>query len=118
MEGATLMQYFKNENNVVYAYEDDADPKFITDGLTPITEEEAHSLLNPPLTLEQLRELAEAERNRLRAIVDDEIEWRKDAIDAEIATGKEVADLAAWKKYRVLLMRVDTAAPVWPSLPK
>ncbi|WP_244173056.1 tail fiber assembly protein [Kosakonia pseudosacchari] len=25
------------------------------------------------------------------------------------------ACLAEWKKYRVLLMRVDTAAPQWPT---
>ncbi|HCU0591101.1 TPA: tail fiber assembly protein, partial [Enterobacter roggenkampii] len=30
---------------------------------------------------------------------------------------EETAALTEWKKYRVLLMRVDTANPVWPPLP-
>lgn len=58
-----------------------------------------------------------SERARLRAIADSEIAWRQDAVDAGVATDEEAADLAAWKKYRVLLMRIDTAAPVWPTPP-
>ncbi|HHG0003449.1 TPA: tail fiber assembly protein, partial [Escherichia coli] len=36
---------------------------------------------------------------------------------AEIATAEETAALSEWKKYRVLLMRVDTSNPVWPTPP-
>ncbi|HHD2918182.1 tail fiber assembly protein [Enterobacter kobei] len=54
----------------------------------------------------------------LRSKADDQIAWRQDAVDAEIATDSEVGELAAWKKYRVLLMRVDTTAPVWPTPPE
>ncbi|MBW8510755.1 tail fiber assembly protein, partial [Escherichia coli] len=45
---------------------------------------------------------------------------RQDAFDAEIATAEETAALSEWKKYRVLLMRVDTSkAPdiLWPPQP-
>ncbi|EFO1787054.1 TPA: tail fiber assembly protein, partial [Escherichia coli] len=49
---------------------------------------------------------------------DKEIVWRQDAFDAEIATAEETAALSEWKKYRVLLMRVDTAKPVWPVNPQ
>ncbi|HCJ2114023.1 TPA: tail fiber assembly protein [Escherichia coli] len=35
----------------------------------------------------------------------------------EIATEEETLLLEAWKKYRVLLMRVDTSNPVWPTPP-
>lgn len=64
--------------------------------------------------------VAEAERQKvaLRAIADAQIEWRKDAVDAGEATREEEAELAAWRKYRVLLMRVDTSkAPdiEWPT---
>lgn len=72
----------------------------------------------PELTDEQSKSIADTERVRLRAITDSEINWRQDAVDADIATDEETTALGAWKKYRVLLMRVDTAAPVWPSLPK
>lgn len=49
---------------------------------------------------------------------DNVIGWRQDAADAEIAIDEEVSDLAAWKKYRVLLMRVDTTNPIWPEMPE
>ncbi|WP_421490662.1 tail fiber assembly protein [Pseudocitrobacter faecalis] len=71
----------------------------------------------PPPTPEQEIEEAEARRNQLRAKADAEIAWRRDAIDAEIATEQEAAELVEWKKYRVLLMRVDTTKPVWPTVP-
>ena len=61
---------------------------------------------------------ATQQKNTLRAAADSEITWRQDAVDADIATEQEVSDLAAWKKYRVLLMRVDTAAPAWPTAPE
>ena len=63
-----------------------------------------------------------AARNKsvLRAVADNEIEWLQDAVDAVIATAEETALLAAWKTYRVRLMRIDTSkAPdiVWPETP-
>ncbi|EPE6113640.1 tail fiber assembly protein [Escherichia coli] len=60
---------------------------------------------------------AEQQKVALRAQADNEIAWRQDAADAGIATAEEAAALAEWKKYRVLLMRVDTANPVWPPQP-
>lgn len=54
---------------------------------------------------------------QLRAAASDEIEWRQDAVNAGIATEEEAAALAEWITYRVLLMRVDTTKPVWPTPP-
>ncbi|MQJ02912.1 tail fiber assembly protein [Escherichia coli] len=71
----------------------------------------------PPKKEDELIALAESEKSRLRASADSEIEWRQDAVDAGIATEEEIAALAEWKKYRVLLMRVDTTDPVWPASP-
>ncbi|MCR9031246.1 tail fiber assembly protein [Citrobacter amalonaticus] len=71
----------------------------------------------PPRTAEELIAMAEQERSSLRAIADAEIAWRQDAVDVGIATNEETAALVDWKKYRVLLMRVDTAKPDWPTLP-
>ena len=59
----------------------------------------------------------EAIRSQLRVTADAEIAWRQDAVDAGIATEQETAELTEWKKYRVLLMRVDTTAPDWPTPP-
>lgn len=41
----------------------------------------------------------------------------QDAFELDMATDAEKALLLEWKKYRVLLMRVDTAKPVWPIPP-
>lgn len=71
----------------------------------------------PPATREELIADAEREKLRLKAVADDEISWRQDAVDAGIATAEETATLSEWKKYRVMLMRVDTAKPVWPTPP-
>lgn len=63
---------------------------------------------------------AERKKSLLKASVDSEIAWRQDAVDAEIATAEEAAALSEWKKYRVLLMRIDTSkAPdiEWPTPP-
>lgn len=69
------------------------------------------------LSTNEMAERNEQQRAFLRRAADDEIEWRQDAVDADIATTEEATALLAWKKYRVLLMRVDTAAPVWPTSP-
>lgn len=77
----------------------------------------------PPVLVEYVKTeedyMAEAEaiRSQLRVTADTEIAWRQDAVDAGIATEQEAAELAEWKKYRVLLMRVDTTKPVWPTVP-
>ncbi|MFP1868700.1 tail fiber assembly protein [Lonsdalea quercina] len=43
----------------------------------------------------------------------------QDAVDLEIATDEEIAQLKAWKKYRVELMRTDVTAEkiTWPEMP-
>lgn len=71
----------------------------------------------PPPSQEDLIAGAEAKKIQLRAIADAEIAWRQDAFDTGIATEEETAALLEWKKYRVLLMRVDTTTPDWPTPP-
>ena len=75
----------------------------------------------PPPSPEQLVSNAAKQKIAFRAAADSEIAWRQDAVDADIATAEEIALLAEWKKYRVLLMRVDTSkAPGidWPNTPE
>lgn len=79
------------------------------DGLPVLTE-----LL---LTPEDEIALAEDKKNLLRSKADSEIAWLQDAAEEGIATESEKLLLAQWKKYRVLLMRVNTAAPDWPIPP-
>ncbi|MCF1165148.1 tail fiber assembly protein [Yersinia pseudotuberculosis] len=63
---------------------------------------------------------AAAKKATLKAAADSEIDWRQDAVDAGEASKKEISELAAWKKYRVALMRIDISkAPDinWPESP-
>ncbi|MFA9207744.1 MAG: tail fiber assembly protein [Yersinia sp. (in: enterobacteria)] len=74
----------------------------------------------PPPTHEELVARANAKKSQLKAIADSEIEWRQDAVDDGNASDKEIAALAAWRKYRVALMRIDTSKVPdieWPGLP-
>ncbi|EIQ80397.1 tail fiber assembly protein [Citrobacter sp. FDAARGOS_156] len=71
----------------------------------------------PELTKDEQQERAEQKRRSLKSVADTEISWRQDAVDAGIATEEETAALTEWKKYRVMLMRVDTSKPVWPTPP-
>lgn len=59
-------------------------------------------------------------KNSLMQVASEHIAPLQDAVDLEIATEEETLLLEAWKKYRVLLNRVDTStAPdiEWPALP-
>lgn len=74
----------------------------------------------PVLTTEELIARAEQQKQTLRQTADAEIGWRQDAVDTGIATAEEAVALAEWKKYRVILMRVDISkAPdiEWPTTP-
>ncbi|RAU45270.1 tail fiber assembly protein [Pseudocitrobacter sp. RIT415] len=71
----------------------------------------------PAPTQDEIIAANEDKRSALRAIADSEIAWRQDSVDAGISTEEETAALTEWKKYRVLLMRVDTTDPEWPSTP-
>ncbi|EFS2931199.1 phage minor tail protein G [Escherichia coli] len=71
---------------------------------------------------EKLFRIREAEetKNSLMQVASEHIAPLQDAVDLEIATEEETSLLEAWKKYRVLLNRVDTStAPdiEWPEEP-
>lgn len=63
---------------------------------------------------------AEAKKSQLLSEAATAISPLQDAVDTDMATDSEKAQLTAWKSYRVLLSRVDTdKAPdiAWPSPP-
>lgn len=72
----------------------------------------------PDYTPEELVAQAESKKLRLMQMANAEIAPLQDAVDLGIATTKETVALTEWKKYRVLLNRVDTSkAPDinWPE---
>lgn len=78
-------------------------------------------LTDQPLpTAEELISKAEDKRSRLRAEADTVIQLLQDASDLGMATDDEASLLIAWKKYRVMLMRINTKDPeeiAWPEQP-
>lgn len=74
----------------------------------------------PPPSREELIAQAELQKSSLRKVADSSIIPLQDAVDMGMATDEEVAALAEWKKYRILLNRVvTTSAPNinWPIPP-
>lgn len=70
-------------------------------------------------TAAQLRQAEEA-KNSLLQIASEKIAPLQDAVDLGIATEDEKAQLDEWKKYRVLVNRVDILASdiIWPGIPE
>lgn len=62
---------------------------------------------------------AEAQRKKVELMTqaNNVIATLQDAVELNMATDEETANLQEWKKYRVLLSRVDINTPVWPPLP-
>ncbi|TKK36414.1 tail fiber assembly protein [Pantoea agglomerans] len=72
-----------------------------------------------PTTVELISQ-AEDKRSRLRSEADTAIQPLQDASDLGIATDDEASQLVAWKKYRVMLMRINTKDVeniIWPEQP-
>ena len=64
---------------------------------------------------------ASAKKNQFIADATSQISYLQDAVDSQIASELEIQLLAKWKKYRVLVNRIDIEqAPniEWPSQPK
>ncbi|MDP8716318.1 tail fiber assembly protein [Serratia marcescens] len=75
----------------------------------------------PSPTKESLVAMAESERQSRMSVATAIIDPLKDAVEMDMATDEEKSRYNAWRKYRVLLTRVDTSlAPdvSWPEPPK
>ena len=90
--------------------------------LSGLTDEQKKAYRLKDAEAEKLFRIREAEetKNNLMQVASEHIAPLQDAADLEIATEEETSLLEAWKKYRVLLNRVDTStAPdiEWPTNP-
>lgn len=118
-------KFFKDADNNIFCIDimpmnKDSWESEIKDGWTEISEDDAMNIANPPPTKEQLVEQAEAEKQRLSSEATEAIAPLQDAVDLDMATPEEEELLKTWKKYRVLLSRVDTTLAqdiVWPVKP-
>ncbi|MER5005930.1 tail fiber assembly protein [Atlantibacter hermannii] len=69
----------------------------------------------------QLVAAAEQEKQYRLTVANNQIAPLQDAVDLDMATEQEEADLLAWKKYRIQVNRVntDTAPDInWPVKPQ
>jgi hypothetical protein len=68
---------------------------------------------------EKNAQIADAENKKTSLLrqANDFILPLQDAVEIDIATDEEKKNLMDWKKYRVLLNRVDCVKPVWPDQP-
>ncbi|MEM8161597.1 tail fiber assembly protein [Morganella morganii] len=115
------MNYYKDENNQVWAYDDEqVAGGWVKDGLIKITEQEADELRNPPPTKEQHIEMANLKKQGLMLEVCDKnrLLLAKQAMNRIKPSEKEY--LERWFDYLDELEVVDTSkAPdiEWPSKP-
>lgn len=71
----------------------------------------------PDYTPEELVKQAESKKSSMMLMANVAIAPLQDAVDLGISTMEETVALTEWKKYRVLLMRIDVTNPIWPPLP-
>lgn len=74
----------------------------------------------PPLTKEQYVGEAKKKVAALLNLANEKITPLQDAMDLNMATTTELASLKEWKKFRVLMNRVnlnDAPEIVWPTVP-
>lgn len=75
----------------------------------------------PKLTQAEIVAQADIKKASFMQTASSKISVLQDAVDYEMATAEETAALTAWKKYRVLLNRIDTSIVAdieWPALPE
>ncbi|EBA2975516.1 tail fiber assembly protein [Salmonella enterica] len=71
----------------------------------------------PAPTEKELQQQADQKKQSLMQEANTMISTLQDAADFTMATAEETAALTEWKKYRVLVNRVDTLNPDWPEKP-
>jgi len=122
------MKYYKDKDGSIYAYESDGsqdayiDPSFELlddDGLAAARA--AQALANAP-TPEQVLAEANAQRDLLLTVAGLRVAPLQDAVDLDIATASDTANLKLWKQYRVAVNRVSEqpgfpATINWPAPP-
>ncbi|MBS9431276.1 tail fiber assembly protein [Photorhabdus hainanensis] len=116
------MKYYKSTDNKIYAFASDgSQDAWIEPSFTLITESEVDEILNPPPTSKQLQQRAESQKRSLLSRASTVITPLQYAVDLQMATDAEQSKLTEWKRYCVLLNRVDcsTAPSIdWPKAPE
>lgn len=118
--GRITMKYYVDDDNNIFAYEDDGSQDEYIGGKKQITKEEAHAILNPPLTHEQEVLAAELTRDELILSAKSTISLWQTELQLGIISNDDKASLIQWIDYIKDVQSVDTStAPDidWPVEP-
>lgn len=114
------MKYFKNDNNQIFAFDDNCDEKYINENFVEITETAVIELSTPVLSDDETIAINESKRQQLLNETNEKITILQDIIDLDMQESSEEEQLKKWKKYRILLTRVDVTQSdkiQWPEKP-
>ncbi|SPW32309.1 Caudovirales tail fibre assembly protein [Edwardsiella tarda] len=115
------MKYFKDNQNVVYAFvSDGSQDSCIEEGMQPISESEAMEIINPPPTKDDLIKAAEQEKVVLLSEVESKTKLWQTQLALGIITEKDKEMLTEWMRYAQQIDNVNISlAPdiAWPSKP-
>ncbi|WP_294966387.1 tail fiber assembly protein [uncultured Gilliamella sp.] len=109
------MKYYKDDNNQVYAYEDDV-PEYgesdgskitVKSGLNRITKKEFLELSKPKITKEDIIFNNKIRKDNLIIEANEKIKILEDIIELEMQETNEEEQLKEWKRYRIILTRID-----------
>ncbi|WP_370557802.1 tail fiber assembly protein [Edwardsiella tarda] len=115
------MKYFKDNNDVVYAYDaDGSQDEYIKAGLIPISESEAMAIVNPPPTKNDLIQEAAQKKNELLSEVETVTKLWQTQLALGIITETDKEKLTEWMRYAQQIDNINVGlAPdiTWPSKP-
>lgn len=109
------MKFYTDDNYQVYAYEDDV-PEHgesegseitVKSGLNRITEEEFLELSKPKITKEDIIFNNKIRKDNLIIEANEKIKILEDIIELEMQEANEEEQIKEWKRYRILLTRID-----------
>jgi len=113
------MKYYKDKNGQIYAYCDDgSQDEFIPRDQIAITEKEALKLIKPkPVDIQYQNQSI---KTALINEANEKIAVLQDIIDLDMQESNEEEQLKQWKKYRILVTRVDASDinAVFPAKPE
>lgn len=114
------MKYFKDSNNVIYAYDaDGSQDEYIKDGLIHISEDEAMSIVNPPPTKEDLIKQATLKKESLLAEIDTVTNLWRTQLALGMISPLDREKLIAWMRYaqEVAAVEPENLPESWPVKP-
>jgi hypothetical protein len=128
MDGVKIMKYYKDTNNNVYAYELDGLQDHLIGNKVAMTQDEVEAHLNPPITPEQLVQLAKSSVYVLLDKTAQQYDYRNFAEVAQFVNSNvwkaEAGSLIAWqdavwtKCYELLKAPVTSIDDFAVQLPK